>query len=121
MGSQSVNTAWSTCCQLSSSSSSPSQTPSLRIKLFSGKSLGRLSTHASNQGKHSRSSGMVAITGIVAEEGYEDCSGFKSDEAVEGPFEFKTSTAGTYYFACGVGGHCKFGNQKAIVTVDNSC
>merc|ERR1712203_1328076 len=57
----------------------------------------------------------------VAEEGYDDCSGFKSDEAVEGPFEFKTSTAGTYYFVCGVGGHCKFGNQKAIVTVDNSC
>ena len=57
----------------------------------------------------------------VSEEGYEDCSGFKSDEPVEGNFDFKTSTAGTYYFVCGVGGHCKFGNQKAIVRVDNSC
>ena len=57
----------------------------------------------------------------VSEEGYEDCSGFKSDEPTAGPFEFKTSTAGTYYFVCGVGGHCQFGNQKAIVTVNNDC
>ena len=38
-----------------------------------------------------------------------------------GPFEFKTSREGTYYFVCGVGGHCEFGKQKAIVTVDKSC
>merc|ERR1712072_1116538 len=57
----------------------------------------------------------------VAKEGYEDCSGFKSAEPTEGPFEFKTSTAGTYYFVCGVGGHCKFGNQKANVTVSTTC
>ena len=57
----------------------------------------------------------------VSQEGYENCSGFKSDEAVKGPFEFKTSTAGEYYFVCGVGGHCEFGNQKAIVTVDRQC
>merc|ERR1712051_106985 len=57
----------------------------------------------------------------VSQEGYEDCSGFKSDEPVEGPFEFSTSTEGTYYFVCGVGKHCEFGNQKAVVTVDKSC
>ena len=57
----------------------------------------------------------------VSEEGYEDCSGFKSDEPTAGPSVFKTSTEGTYYFVCGVGGHCKFGNQKAIVRVANSC
>merc|ERR1711874_637705 len=28
----------------------------------------------------------------VAKEGYEECSGFKSDEPTEGPFEFQTST-----------------------------
>ena len=57
----------------------------------------------------------------VSQEGYEECSGFKSDKAVAGPFDFKTSTSGTYYFVCGVGGHCEFGKQKAIVTVDRSC
>merc|ERR1719210_2520299 len=43
----------------------------------------------------------------VSQEGYEECSGFKSDKAVAGPFDFKTSTSGTYYFVCGVGGHCE--------------
>merc|ERR1712110_1015074 len=57
----------------------------------------------------------------VNQEGYEDCSGFEFDEPSEGNAEFQTSTAGTYYFVCGVGGHCKFGNQKAIVTVDINC
>ena len=57
----------------------------------------------------------------VTKEGYEDCSGFDSDEAVAGPFDFQTSREGTYYFVCGVGGHCEFGKQKAIVTVDKSC
>ena len=57
----------------------------------------------------------------VSQEGYDTCSGFKSSEPVAGPFDFKTSTPGTYYFVCGVGGHREFGNQKAIVTVDSGC
>merc|ERR1712227_769897 len=48
----------------------------------------------------------------VSEEGYEDCSGFKSDEPVPGPFDFKTSTEGTYYFVCGVGATANSGSRK---------
>ena len=53
--------------------------------------------------------------------GYEGCSGIKNTDGVEGPFTFAARRAGTYYFVCGVGGHCEFGKQKAKITVDPSC
>ena len=53
--------------------------------------------------------------------GYENCSGIKNTEGVAGPFTFTARRAGTYYFVCGVGGHCEFGKQKAEIRVDSNC
>ena len=35
-------------------------------------------------------------------DGYENCSGFKNTEGVEGPYVFKAKREGEYYFVCGV-------------------
>merc|ERR1712018_498264 len=117
MGSQSVDTNWSTCSLQSLSFSSPPPSADQTIEwTITGEAFdacikpGEKLTFQWDQGHNVER---------VSEEGYEACSGFKSDEPTEGNFEFKTSTAGTYYFVCGVGGHCQFGNQKAIVTVNN--
>eukprot|EP00092_Neocalanus_flemingeri_P091695 GFUD01116315.1.p1 GENE.GFUD01116315.1~~GFUD01116315.1.p1 ORF type:complete len:135 (-),score=27.31 GFUD01116315.1:8-412(-) len=57
----------------------------------------------------------------VSAAGYMDCSGITNTEPVAGNYKFFAHNAGTYYFVCGVGGHCKGGNQKAKITVDPSC
>ena len=55
--------------------------------------------------------------------GYEDCeTGVTNTEGADGPFTFNGEKAGTYYFVCGkVGGHCKYGKQKAKITVKADC
>ena len=61
----------------------------------------------------------------VNKEVYEDCSDLKlkavNTTATSGPFIFEADLfgVGDHYFICGVGGHCKFGNQKAKITVGN--
>merc|ERR1712088_580867 len=57
----------------------------------------------------------------VDAEGYENCNGFDNTDGVEGPYIFSNRNEGTYYFVCGVGGHCSGGNQKAKVTVSRNC
>jgi len=53
---------------------------------------------------------------------YETCTGFTDTvgNAVN-PFLFHADTPGTFYFACGVGTHCKTGNMKASITVAETC
>eukprot|EP00092_Neocalanus_flemingeri_P041542 GFUD01045241.1.p1 GENE.GFUD01045241.1~~GFUD01045241.1.p1 ORF type:complete len:115 (-),score=38.31 GFUD01045241.1:56-400(-) len=53
--------------------------------------------------------------------GYEDCSGFTITAGVTGPYTFTSQAPGTYYFVCGVGGHCAGGKQKIKIKVDPSC
>ena len=68
----------------------------------------------------------------VTKDVYEDCSelGEKVDiynepinrKAVAGNETFTADNGeGTHYFICGVGGHCEYFNQKAKISVDNSC
>merc|ERR1739840_30389 len=57
----------------------------------------------------------------VNKAGYDNCDGFDNTEGVEGPYVFSNRNEGTYYFVCGVGGHCAGGNQKAKVTVSKTC
>merc|ERR1712025_145024 len=47
--------------------------------------------------------------------------GFENQEGEEGPASFVASKIGSFYFVCGVGGHCEFGNQKANITVASRC
>merc|ERR1711983_73265 len=57
----------------------------------------------------------------VDKDGYDNCSGFSNTQGVQGPYIFNGTTAGTYYFVCGVGTHCSSGQQKAIITVSSNC
>jgi len=57
----------------------------------------------------------------VDKDGYDNCSGFSNTQGVQSPYIFNGTTAGTYYFVCGVGTHCSSGQQKAIITVSSNC
>merc|ERR1712179_694739 len=59
---------------------------------------------------------------LATQSDYDDCTGF-TDTAGNSvnPFIFQADIKGTYYFACGVGTHCKSGNMKAMITVADSC
>merc|ERR1711970_250500 len=59
---------------------------------------------------------------LATQSDYDNCSGF-TDTAGNSvnPYIFQADMQGTYYFACGVGTHCKGGNMKAMITVADSC
>jgi len=59
---------------------------------------------------------------LATQSDYDNCSGF-TDTAGNSvnPYIFQADMQGTYYFACGVGTHCKSGNMKAMITVADSC
>merc|ERR1712168_99534 len=52
---------------------------------------------------------------------YDNCSRIKNRAGERGPYTFSAKNEGTYYFVCGVGGHCQWGKQKVIVEVKNFC
>ena len=51
---------------------------------------------------------------------YNNCEGIKNKIGAFGPFIFRASREGTFYFVCGVSSHC-FTGQKAIIEVKSSC
>merc|ERR1719268_499247 len=55
---------------------------------------------------------------LATQSDYDNCTGF-TDTAGNSvnPYIFQADMQGTYYFACGVGTHCKSGNMKAMITV----
>merc|ERR1712179_864627 len=59
---------------------------------------------------------------LATQSDYDNCTGF-TDTAGNSvnPYIFQADMQGTYYFACGVGTHCKSGNMKAMITVADSC
>merc|ERR1712113_988050 len=103
MGSLAVDVPRVTCCPQSSSPSwPPPSSRQVRQCRWSGPSRGSLSMRVSSQGRRSFQWEDGHNVERVSQEGYDTCSGFKSSEPVAGPFDFKTSTPGTYYFVCGV-------------------
>merc|ERR1712212_763047 len=62
------------------------------------------------------------VVEVNSEKDFEDCTGFEeSDDGERGPVTVSFDKKGDYYFVCGVGGHCKHGNQKVLVKVRDTC
>merc|ERR1712142_87001 len=56
----------------------------------------------------------------VTKDVYDSCDGITETEGSPGPFTFKAEKKGTFYFVCGVEGHCD-GGQKAKIEVKDKC
>ena len=56
----------------------------------------------------------------VRKDVYNSCDGITKTEGSSGPFTFKAKKEGTFYFVCGVEGHCEAG-QKAKIEVKDNC
>merc|ERR1719233_1427414 len=59
---------------------------------------------------------------LATKSDYDNCTGFTDTAGnSDNPYIFQADMQGSYYFACGVGTHCKSGNMKAMITVTDSC
>ena len=61
---------------------------------------------------------------VESKDDYDNCfvpENMREAEEDRGGITFKARQEGTYYFVCGVGGHCEFGKQKAQITVSGTC
>jgi len=59
---------------------------------------------------------------LATQSDYDNCTGFTDTAGnSDNPYIFQAEIQGSYYFACGVGTHCKSGNMKAMITVADSC
>merc|ERR1712203_192584 len=62
------------------------------------------------------------VVEVNSKKDFDDCTGFEeSDDGERGPVTVSFDKKGDYYFVCGVGGHCKHGNQKVLVYVRDTC
>merc|ERR1712013_22406 len=59
---------------------------------------------------------------LATQSDYDNCTGFTDTAGnSDNPYIFQAEIQGSYYFACGVGTHCKSGHMKAMITVADSC
>merc|ERR1711973_220299 len=67
-------------------------------------------------------SGGHNVEEVSSAEEWDECVGFNNLEAYEGPQTWTApNKTGSYYLVCGVGQHCAWGKQKAIINVQKTC